>query len=188
MFLNIRVLHAIRTLYVLSLPFMVLYFAFVWFILLPDNSGQPTTIVELSHYGLQTIAYFVFGLFLFPVMNRKFNKKMSFYVSQYKKKGFTASTFEVYSKFNDTYAGWDQVKNELLLIDVNKNVAMLVSYDKLINVQVLENSLLLLTSLEECPKFHVMLDKKNLDIISNKLLSVTLKEQNNQNLKLFHSF
>lgn len=187
MFLNIRFLHTIRTLYVLSLPFMVFYFAFVWFVLLPDNSGQPTTIVELKHYGLQTIVYFGFGLFLFPFMNNKFNKKMSFYVSQYKQKGFTASTFEVYSKFNDTYAGWNQEKNELLLIDVNKNVAMLVPYNKLINVQVVENSLLLLTSLEECPKFYVMLDKKNLDAISNKLHSVMQRQPANQDSKLFHS-
>lgn len=187
MLMNLRILHTLRTLYVLSLPFMALYFAFVWFIMLPDNTGQPTTTVELKHYGIQTLLYFGFGVFLFPFMNNKFNRKMRYYISHYKERGFKASSFEVYSKFNDTYAGWDQSKNEMLLIDVNKNISMLVPYDTLINVQIVGSNLLLTTTLKECPKFYVMLDKKNIDSISNKLQSVMNRNSVDWDAKLYQS-
>lgn len=184
MILNTKLLHTFRVLYILTLPFIVLYFVFIWFILLPDNSAQQTTIVELKYYGLQTIIYFGFGIFIFPYMNRRINKKMDRVIYQFKKQGFTASTFEVYSRLNDRYVGWSKDNKQLLFIDININLAMLISDDSLLNVKLVNSTLMFLTNIQECPKFYILVDKKNLDMIEAKLFSIMHRQSSNIGINL----
>lgn len=154
--LNLVLWQVAKTFYSLSLFVMVPFFAFVWIGGLNDKDF-PATAAQIYSWGILTFLYVALGWFLLSYTPKQYYKSAVNKVSSYKKNGFDASTFEMYSKLYNRYVGWNIQTNQFLFISLDENFEQLATYEDILDLYIQGQYLVLITDFKTYPKIHIQI-------------------------------